>query len=114
LTEVSAKFTHRNESFNCVHCGASVLPAEKSCRNHCPVCLHSVHLDNHPGDRLANCGGLLRPIHVEYHTKKGYQLVHQCQVCGHQTKNIVNLTDAHQPDSMDAVLALMKRNAQGN
>ena len=25
-------------------------------RNHCPNCLTSLHLDNEPGDRAANCG----------------------------------------------------------
>lgn len=114
MTEGTAKFTHRNEAFTCVHCGESVLPAESSCRNHCPRCLHSVHLDNLPGDRQANCGGLLRPIEVIYHTKKGYQLVHRCDVCRYETKNIVNLSDRVQPDSMDVVLEMMKRQAQRN
>ena len=28
-------------------------------RNHCPNCLHSLHLDNEPGDREADCGGIM-------------------------------------------------------
>ena len=31
-------------------------------RNHCPLCLHSTHVDNHPGDRACSCGNLMKPI----------------------------------------------------
>lgn len=48
------------------------------------------------------------PVDVEYHSKKGYQIVHQCAKCGQKTKNVLNLDDKNQPDSMDVVLNLMK------
>lgn len=48
------------------------------------------------------------PVDILYNPKKGYQIVHQCQRCAAQTKNIVLLDDEIQPDSMDAVLAIMK------
>ena len=41
------------ESFNCRNCGRLVVPAGAGSdhRNHCPNCLHSLHVDIEPGDR---------------------------------------------------------------
>lgn len=103
------RFTDRNESFVCVHCGTEVPPAAKTCRNHCPNCLYSIHLDVYPGDRAANCGGVLVPVGVIYNPQKGYQIIHQCDRCGHESRNLAALEDPIQPDSLDAVLELMKR-----
>lgn len=107
---MSRKFTDRNESFTCSHCGAVVQPSGKSCRNHCPECLYSIHLDISPGDRRANCGGTMLPVSVEFNTHKGYQIVHRCISCGHVTRNITALDDPLQPDSFETILTLM---AQG-
>lgn len=101
------QFTDRNEGFICVHCGMAVLPSSSSCRNHCPHCLHSVHLDRHPGDRGSDCQGLMIPIAVEYHSKKGYQIVHRCERCGVIRKNVAALNDPLQPDELDTLLRIM-------
>ncbi|WDL97084.1 RNHCP domain-containing protein [Alicyclobacillus sp. ALC3] len=103
------KFTDRNEGFTCTNCGAEVPPSATSCRNHCPHCLYSVHLDLNPGDRKANCGGLMVPVAVFYHSKKGYQIVHRCLVCGAERRNVAALEDRTAPDSLDALLAIMAR-----
>jgi hypothetical protein len=109
---MSRKFTVINESFACAHCGAEVQPlAQGSCRNHCPQCFHSLHLDINPGDRAANCGGLLIPVAIEEHKKKGYMVVHRCQACGHTTRNKLALDDPNQPDSFDRVLEIMRNAA---
>ena len=54
--------------FTCRSCGWPVGPADAGTRhrNHCPNCLASVHLDDEPGDRSAECGGLmeLSLIHI--------------------------------------------------
>ena len=54
------------ESFTCKSCGREVVPtgAGSNHRNHCPNCLCSQHLDIEPGDRAADCGGLMEPIAV--------------------------------------------------
>ncbi|WP_067933718.1 RNHCP domain-containing protein [Alicyclobacillus kakegawensis] len=104
---MSRRFTVHNESFTCVHCGRLVPPASRTCRNHCPYCLYSVHLDKFPGDRAADCGGLMQPVAVTYHSKKGYQLIHRCLRCGVQRPNRALLDDGNQPDSLEAILALM-------
>lgn len=92
-----------------MNCGREIQPSSQSCRNHCPYCLHSVHLDVFPGDRAADCGGLMVPMEVIYHTKKGYQVIHRCQKCGVETKNILSLDDPVQPDSLEAVMEIMKK-----
>ena len=56
-------FTKTVEDFNCAHCGAVVHG--NGYTNHCPHCLYSRHVDNNPGDRLATCGGMMRPISDE-------------------------------------------------
>ena len=51
---------HRcDDTFTCKHCGRVVVPigAGTQHRNHCPNCLTSLHLDDDPGDRAADCGG---------------------------------------------------------
>lgn len=103
------KFTVRNESFRCIHCGTEVQPsAAGGCRNHCPNCFFSVHLDIFPGDRAADCHGILEPIRIEIHSKKGYMVVHRCQTCGHLTRNKLALEDPVQPDSLERMLQLMQ------
>lgn len=108
MTKQTKKFTVRNEHFLCKNCHLEVYPAKSTCRNHCPNCLYSVHLDIFPGDRSAHCGGLMKPIRIEKHSKKGYQVVHVCLSCGYQTRNVIDLDDPIQPDSLETVLALMR------
>jgi uncharacterized Zn finger protein len=65
-------------------------------------------LDLLPGDRSADCGGLLKPVEIIPHSKKGYQIVHKCQRCGHITKNKMALDDPVQPDSYERMLEWMR------
>lgn len=77
-------FTKMTEDFTCEVCQSKVIG--KGYTNHCPNCLCSKHVDNNPGDRAANCGGIMLPIRIE---KKGddYIIVHKCQKCGKEKKN---------------------------
>ena len=52
--------------FTCKVCGREVVPegAGSEHRNHCPNCLSSLHLDTRPGDRAADCGGIMDPVGV--------------------------------------------------
>jgi len=52
---------HRNEPFSCLYCQQEVPYCSAKIRDHCPFCLRSVHVDVTPGDRAANCGGILAP-----------------------------------------------------
>ena len=72
------------DSFVCVHCGRTVLPAEAgtSNRNHCPFCLHSRHVDLRTGDRRSGCRGLMVPIGIWVHKKGEWSILHRCERCG--------------------------------
>ncbi len=98
----------RNTAFVCLHCGFGVPPLTNgSLRNHCPKCLHSLHLDNNPGDRAANCGGLLVPISVEHSGKKGWVIVQRCARCNVVRRNKAATAD-NLPDDFDVLIELSK------
>ena len=51
------RFTKNDSGFVCRNCGAEVPPLSYSSRDHCRVCLCSLHVDIDPGDRANGCGG---------------------------------------------------------
>ena len=55
-----------SDAFTCKVCGRLCTPdnAGSSHRNHCPNCLASLHVDIEPGDREADCGGIMEPVAV--------------------------------------------------
>ena len=83
------QFTKNDNSFECGHCGAEVAPLGYTSRNHCPHCLYSLHVDVNPGDRANSCGGLMRPVGLDPHGKKGAVIIHQCAKCGERKPNRV-------------------------
>lgn len=95
-----------NVGFICENCGREVLPLSSgSYRNHCPFCLYSKHVDQQPGDRLNPCGALMKPVGLKYHSKKGYQIMHQCTRCGQSQLNKA-AREGVQPDDLDMLLRL--------
>ena len=87
---MSEQFKRNIENFVCEHCGAHVIG--NGYTNHCPKCLWSKHVDVHPGDRAAICGGLMAPKDIE--TKSGeFEVLHHCVTCGHQKRNKTALND---------------------
>ena len=80
-------FTKNDEAFTCRHCGQAVPLLGYTSRNHCPHCLYSLHVDNLPGDRANPCGGLMAPVGVLPHGKKGAVIVHRCEKCGVRGNN---------------------------
>lgn len=77
-----------NTGFTCAACGTKVAPiANGTIRDHCPVCLCSLHVDNKPGDRANLCHGILRPFGADYHGKKGHIVLYRCDVCGQEKRN---------------------------
>ncbi|CAN5754266.1 RNHCP domain-containing protein [soil metagenome] len=99
-----------NVAFTCDACGAAVPPlANGSYRNHCPACLHSRHVDVHPGDRANECGGLLEPIGAEQSGTKGWVVVHRCRRCGEIRRNRAALDDPSVPDDIDVLIELSTR-----
>ena len=102
----SPVFTKINEPFVCANCGFQVPLAQKTCRDHCPKCLFSLHVDVNPGDRQANCGGILKPVAWSQHKKKGYMIHYVCQNCHEKRVNKFLAVDSFCQDSFDTLLLL--------
>ena len=81
--------------FVCRNCGRKVQPegGGTAHRNHCPNCLCSVHLDCEPGDRAADCGGLMEPVAVWVRKNGEWAIIHRCRVCGKLSSNRVAADD---------------------
>ena len=84
-----------NDSFTCRVCGRLVVPAGAGSghRNHCPNCLCSLHLDVEPGDRAADCGGIMDPVGVWVRKNGEWAIIHRCRRCGHLSSNRVAADD---------------------
>lgn len=84
------------ESFTCKACGHLVTPEEAGTqhRNHCPNCLSSLHVDNEPGDRAADCGGVMEPISVWVRNNGEWAIIHRCKRCGALSSNRVAADDS--------------------
>ncbi len=94
------QFSKRKEDFICEHCGTEVKGDGYT--NHCPKCLYSKHVDINPGDRMADCGGLMKPIDIEQ--KNGqYIIVQRCQKCGFIRRNKVE-----DNDDFEAILQIIR------
>ncbi len=101
-----SRFAHRNENFTCEFCGKNIIPLKTGCRNHCPFCLASKHVDVFPGDRQAHCHGKMEAYSYELDTKKGLMLLFRCQKCHYTGRNKAADNDPKQPDNMDLILSL--------
>ena len=96
-----SKFTKIDEEFICENCGNKVEKLGYTCRNHCPTCLHSKHVDVNPGDRQEKCHGLLEPIGLEMNNKKGYVIIFKCRKCGAIRRN-----KSAEDDNMELLIQL--------
>ena len=103
----SSKFTEIDEEFVCENCGKKVPKLGYSCRNHCPYCLHSKHVDINPGDRAETCRGVLEPVALETDSKKGYVIIFKCKKCGKIRKN-----KAAKDDNIDLIIEKCKENVK--
>lgn len=85
-------FTEVDEAFTCEKCGFRVDRLGYSCRDHCPNCLYSKHVDKNPGDRKNKCHGLLKPVGMEKF-KDTYKIVYLCEKCEKERKNVMAKDD---------------------
>jgi len=88
----TSRFTVIDEAFTCTVCGAEIEPLRYTARDHCNKCLCSLHLDNNPGDRQNDCGGVLEPVGAEQ-GKKGVKIIYRCKKCKLFKKNIAAKDD---------------------
>lgn len=84
-----------NDSFTCKVCGRLVVPegAGSDHRNHCSNCLHSLHVDEEPGDRASECGGIMEPVGVWVRKGGEWAIIHRCRRCGKISSNRVAADD---------------------
>jgi len=84
-----------NADFVCMTCNQPVMAdgAGSEHRNHCPACLSSVHVDDEPGDRAADCGGIMEPIAVWVKKNGEWALIHRCKICGILNHNRIAADD---------------------
>jgi hypothetical protein len=97
----AAQFTRVREGFTCLNCGLEVRG--NGYTNHCPRCLWSRHVDINPGDRLADCGGAMRPL-AALREPDRIVIVHQCVACQFMRRN-----KASEADDQTAILGLFGR-----
>lgn len=94
---------HRDEAFTCAWCGAAVLPGGAMVRDHCPHCLRSLHVDRVPGDRAADCSGVLQPVGFE-RAGDVVTIRYRCARCGHEHRVRAHPDDAVPPSFAPADL----------
>lgn len=71
--------------FRCRHCRAMVGPTISGgrFRNHCPLCLHSRHVDGpRPGDRASRCRAKMAPVGLFTRPSGEQVILHRCLGCG--------------------------------
>lgn len=94
-----------NETFTCISCWKQVPIAPKTCRNHCPYCFTSLHVDGDiPWDRSSECHGIMRPINYEIRNWT-MKILFECEKCGKQHRN-----KRAEDDDIDALLKIIKEN----
>lgn len=93
-------FIRNKENFTCRKCGKETIGDGYT--DHCSYCLWSKHVDVDPGDRLANCGGLMKPIGVEVKSDR-YTIYYQCQKCKYRHR-----IRAQENDDFEIILKLTK------
>ena len=81
-------FIKNNKGFVCIACSQVVPPHASSSRDHCNHCLTGLHVDIHPGDRMNECGGVLRPIGIQPKSGK-LKIVYRCEACSEQIFNSI-------------------------
>jgi hypothetical protein len=81
---MTKKFTKKKEDFTCDKCKFEVRGDGYT--DHCSNCLWSKHVDINPGDRMAICQGLMKPVKIEVKKDK-YRVTNKCDVCGYEKTN---------------------------
>ncbi len=83
------------DPFTCKVCGRLCTPENTGSqhRNHCPNCLSSLHVDIEPGDRAADCGGIMEPVAVWVRNNGEWAIIHRCRRCGAFSSNRVAADD---------------------
>ena len=101
---MSNKFIKNKEDFACENCGFFVVG--DGFTNHCPQCLWSKHVDINPGDRMSECGGMMKPVGLRILNRE-QKLTHECILCGYRKINRLS-----KDDNYDKVIAVTKESVK--
>ena len=55
--------------------------------------LSSLHVDEEPGDRASDCGGIMEPVAVWVRKGGEWAIIHRCKRCGKLSSNRVAADD---------------------
>lgn len=93
-TDMSAAM-RGTETFGCVRCGltATAYAPDGARRDHCPSCLHSLHVDDHVAGGASSCRSRMTPIAIAVPRAGGWMLVHRCAACAELTASQVRGDD---------------------
>lgn len=97
--EIERRFQRRIEAFTCAVCGTQVQG--NGYTDHCPSCLWGQHVDVNPGDRAAECQGMMEPVGALVPAGKTPRIFYRCAGCGHERFN-----DAAPEDNIDEIIRL--------
>lgn len=105
-----------DKEFRCAHCKQMVFLTSVMGtvhRNHCPYCLHSLHVDTKPGNRASMCRARMMPIGLtwkhngfdKYYNQRSddIMLIHACSGC-----NIININRIAADDSCHVILEIFE------
>lgn len=98
---------NESEDFRCKHCHAEVSGTAIGTkqRNHCPLCLYSLHVDKSIGDRKSDCHGSMKPIGLTNKKDGEIMIIHKCEKCGKFSSNRIA-----GDDDTSVILELVERN----
>ena len=82
--QTTRKFSKVVEDFVCEKCGTVVHG--NGYTDHCPNCLWSKHVDNNPGDRSSQCGGMMKPLYTEIDRHGEFTIYYKCEKCGERKR----------------------------
>lgn len=83
------------DTFTCVRCGLTVTgtaPGGER-RNHCPSCLHSLHVHDRVAGGPSECRSRMAPISIAVLRNGDWMIIHRCTRCGELTSNPISGDD---------------------
>lgn len=85
----------RTETFACVRCGLTVaaFTPDGVRRNHCPSCLHSLHVHDQVEGGPSECRSRMSPISIAVLRNGDWKVIHRCTRCDELTANRVQVDD---------------------
>ncbi|MCA9278656.1 MAG: RNHCP domain-containing protein [Phycisphaeraceae bacterium] len=106
MQRTSRKRPNESDGFTCIKCKNHIsgYASGTQHRNHCPLCLWSRHLDEHPGDRRSVCRSSMQPIAIEVRDNGEWAIVHRCTGC-----NVLRANRIAGDDHILTLLALALR-----